>query len=382
MANNIYSGELGFNIIGFATANLGFGVALRNTALILKKQSIPFGILDIDPGGNRTGHDMSLQKYSLSANEKLPYVINLFFMNPPIIEMLFRDLPNLVTVKDKLNVGLCFWELPNLPPSWVPILNQMDLVLAPSLFIQRAMVASPLKTLVTHCPQALPAVPDAIKNRERWGMQKGRVIFVFSFDISSGVQKKNPLAVIEAFKLAFPNDEADLIVKINNRNIAPEAGLVVDQIKAITAAISTVRIIDEVMDYSDVLSLYASADVFVSLHRGEGLGLGLMECMALGKPVIATAWSGNMDFMTKENSCLVDYELIPVDPRTQYYQASDGVNQIWAEPDLFQAIDWMRRLAYSENLRKKIGAQAEESMANRISIVGLGKVYSDILNKI
>jgi glycosyltransferase involved in cell wall biosynthesis len=117
-------------------------------------------------------------------------------------------------------------------------------------------------------------------------------------------------------------------------------------------------VIDAPMDYRQVLTLYASCDVLVSLHRAEGLGLALLEGMTLGLPVIATGWSGNMDFMTSENSCPVGFSMVPVHSSTQpaYGRANSG-EQIWAEPDLGEAAEWMRRLAADPGLRASIGAK-------------------------
>ena len=105
-------------------------------------------------------------------------------------------------------------------------------------------------------------------------------------------------------------------------------------------------VVDEHLTYAEVLSLNASSDVYLSLHRAEGLGLNLLEAMSLGKPVVGTAWSGNTDFMTDENSCLVDYTLIPVVTDHPSYAADVvGEGQMWAEPDVESAARWLRRLA-------------------------------------
>jgi glycosyltransferase involved in cell wall biosynthesis len=178
--------------------------------------------------------------------------------------------------------------------------------------------------------------------------------------------------------LAFPKGGAELVFKINNRGVSAEAGVVADRIQAVAHQIAGVRVLDQAMDYSDVMSLYASADVFVSLHRAEGLGLSLMECMALGKPVIATAWSGNMDFMTEENSCLVPFTLVPLDAGTQYHSISQGVPQSWAEPDIEAAATWMARLAASPELRQNIGNRARTDMEVLREEVGGGKIFTEI----
>jgi glycosyltransferase involved in cell wall biosynthesis len=370
----------GFNLIGFATANFGTGVALRNTAAVLKRAGFPFCVLDIDPGGNRTGHDFSTQSHAVRAGEKLPYPVNLFHMNPPHLEGLFRDLPDLVQTRGRMNVCVPFWELPRLPLSWKAMLEAMDLVLAPSLFIKSAVDEVVTGTPCLYYKQAF-SLPEAVPDRERWGLPPGKTVFLFSFDISSGIQRKNPLAVMEAFQSAFPGGDAVLLVKINNPGLNAEAGMVVDRFKAMAAQVPGVRILDRSLDFTEVVSLYASADVFVSLHRGEGLGLGMMESMALGKPVIATGWSGNMDFMDEDNSCLVPYQLVPVAEGSQYQAISRGVDQVWAEPSVEAAAGWMARLAASPGLRLEIGMKAKNSLTRHLHDAFQAIIFREIQSR-
>lgn len=371
---------IGFNLIGFASANLGHGVALRNSAAILRATGHPFCVLDVDPGDNRTGHDLSLKDEFVPGGQPLPHAINLFHLNPPAIEALFRDLPGLVEVRGRLNVCVTFWELPRLPLVWIPVLETMDLILAPSRFIQSALEDSVRTTPILHYPQTI-SLPRATPDRARWGISPGKTVFLFSFDVSSGLQRKNPTGVMEAFRNAFPPGHAELILKVNNRGHGPVAALVVDRLKDAARLVPGIRILDESIPYADLMSLYASIDVLVSLHRGEGLGLSLMECMALGKPVIATGWSGNMDFTDGGNSCLVPYSLIPLEPGSQYHVLSQGVDQVWAEPSIPDAIAWMRRLDESPELRSEIGEKGRASVTRFVAEAGNGRVFEEAVSR-
>jgi glycosyltransferase involved in cell wall biosynthesis len=370
----------GFNLIGFASANLGHGVALRNTASVLRRSGHPFGVLDIDPGDNRTGKDMSLADHFLPAGKPLPHAINLFHLNPPAIEALVRDLPGLIETRGRFNACVSFWELPKLPLAWIQALETMDLILAPSRFIQSAIGDVVRTTPILHYPQFI-SLPRADSARARWGITPGKTAFLFSFDVSSGVQRKNPMAVMEAFRNAFPPGHAELILKVNNRDQGPAAALVVDRLKDAARLVPGIRILDESIPYGDVMSLYASIDVLVSLHRGEGLGLSLMECMALGKPVITTGWSGNMDFTDGENSCLVPYSLVPLEPGSQYHALSQGVDQVWAEPSVPDAVEWMRRLDASRELRLEIGERGRASITRFVEEAGKGRVFEEAVSR-
>jgi glycosyltransferase involved in cell wall biosynthesis len=156
-----------------------------------------------------------------------------------------------------------------------------------------------------------------------------------------------------------------LVIKINLSKRAGYRGEVQTllELKSAAASDRRIRIIEDHLSYADVLSLYASADVMVSLHRAEGLGLHLMEAMTLGRPVIATGWSGNIDFMTSENSCLVGYRLGRVHASHPAYAAELArPEQVWAEPDMDEATVWMRRLAGDPSLRTMLGERAAQSM--------------------
>jgi glycosyltransferase involved in cell wall biosynthesis len=140
------------------------------------------------------------------------------------------------------------------------------------------------------------------------------------------------------------------------------------------------HLIENALSYRDVLTLYASCDVFVSLHRSEGVGLALLEAMALGKPVIATAWSGNMTYMTATNSCPVTYRLVPVKTTLDVYaERVLGKHALWAEPDIDDAAAWMARLAADCSLRSSIGARAAESMARREQEAERGTFLDELL---
>jgi glycosyltransferase involved in cell wall biosynthesis len=119
-------------------------------------------------------------------------------------------------------------------------------------------------------------------------------------------------------------------------------------------------------------ALQRCADSYVSLHRAEGFGLGLAECMALGKPVIGTAWSGNLDFMTNANSCLVDYRLVPVGEGE--YQYAEGMQ--WAEADVDHAAACMKRLVDAPGFASSLGAQAGVDIRNRLSPSGAARAIA------
>jgi glycosyltransferase involved in cell wall biosynthesis len=202
-----------------------------------------------------------------------------------------------------------------------------------------------------------------------------------SFDMASDINRKNPMGAVEAFQHAFPSDDqVSLMIKVHNTHLDDSYPEHVDRLGEIASADRRILVMDEALSYADVLSLYNSCDVYVSLHRAEGLGLCLLEAMSLGKPVIATAWSGNMEFMTGDNSCLVRCSFVPVCGSTQaaYRQENIPPESRWAEPDVEQAARWMRRLAQDPELRRSIGTRAAADVGQRQSELGPDALLSAV----
>ena len=197
-----------------------------------------------------------------------------------------------------LNACVPFWELPHLPAEWVDVLDAMDVVLAPTRFVKAAcdeVLARPS----VHYPQAVFVPADVTPDRQRWGFGDEQCVFLLAFDLQSDLQRKNPHAAIEAFARAFGDDAGALLaIKLNTARLEASQGESLAALRATVSERANVVLIEEHLSYRDVLSLYASCDVMVSTHRSEGLGLHLMEAMSLGRAVMATGWSGNMDFMT------------------------------------------------------------------------------------
>jgi len=180
------------------------------------------------------------------------------------------------------------------------------------------------------------------------------------------VQRKNSFAAVVAFKRAFPDTSdlrANLVVKLNNvgdpNNVEMQhfLGLLHEE----CAGDPRIRVLTESLSYSDVLQLYASCDVVVSLHRSEGLGLAPLEAMRLGRPAIATAWSGNLTYMNYSNSCLVSYGFVTAGGDSHYTAKFLGRNGYWADPDLGEAALWMRSLVDTPELRASFAERAYAS---------------------
>ena len=374
----------GVNVIGHITGTMGLGVAARNTLTVLEANRQAFTAVDVEPW-RRQGTDSTFA-HLLTTPPTAPHPINLFHLNVQELINLLDTRPRWLDVVRHANAIVPFWELPRLPliPDWAGLLGAMDLVLAPSRFILESIERSTPEVRVVHYPQTVFLPADIAANRDAFGLPHEAVLFFMNIDVTSDLARKNPAAAMAAFRAAFTPQErvrgkrVFLVVKLGHTTSGyPWADA--SQLMAELAAMPNVIVIDRQLTYAEALSLNAACDVYVSLHRSEGLGLNLLEAMTLGRPVIATGWSGNMDFMTPDDSCLVGHELVPVQATHYAYRPEAiGPGQVWAEPCIEEASTWMRRLADDESLRRRLGAAAKAAMDVRRSQVLEGRVLADL----
>jgi glycosyltransferase involved in cell wall biosynthesis len=197
-------------------------------------------------------------------------------------------------------------------------------------------------------------------------------LFLSSFDVSSDPARKNPEAAIAAFLEAFPEGDgrAHLVIKAHNARLLPEAQERMAQLERLVAQHDHLHLFTERIAHEALPSFHASFDALISLHRSEGLGLILMEMMVQGKPVVATNWSGNLDFCTAENSVLVGFDLVPVEAVHPVYlhAIAEHPDLQWAEPRIDEAAAALRQLVEDPAWAARLGAQAREDMLGRVSI--------------
>ncbi len=258
-------------------------------------------------------------------------------------------------------IAVWYWELEEVPAEWVPRLGWPDEVWAPTAFVAaafRKVVPVPVRPMLPGV--GLPAVER--RPRAYFGLPDG-VLFLVTFDMGSVMARKNPLAALDAFRQAFPGGRpgVHLAVKVSRGDARPA------HLAALTAAIQATpnaTLIDRVLTREDTVALLAAADCYVSLHRSEGLGLGMAESMLLGKPVIATNYSGNLDFMTADTAYLVGYDRVAVgDDNPPYPPASH-----WADPHVGEAADYMRRVIDAPDEARALGARAQAHAAALLSL--------------
>ncbi len=356
----------GFNVIGHISGNLGLGVAARSVARAIVERGFPLAVHDLDDRGARGGRDATFDRFAVREVARLPYAVNLLVVGALTVRRLLEQHETLARHDGALNAAACFWELPTLPPRWLPHLDAMDIIVATSDFMRHAFQVALSGPTVIGGRLAVDLPDGVAPDRARFGLRADDVAFVTSFEPYSDPERKNTFGAIEAFRRGASNAPAARLV-INVNNAIAEDGSeqpVVARLRAHCADDPRIVVRTGALDYAGVLSLYASCDAYVSLHRAEGLGLGMAESMLLGKPVIATGWSGNLTFMNHRNACLVGYRLVAVQGSSSVYDREQLEDMtMWADPDLDDAAAWIRRLLADADLRRSIGAAATIDMA-------------------
>ena len=264
-------------------------------------------------------------------------------------------------------IGIWAWESPNtFRREHVPAFELFDEIWAPSAFA-RACIAriSPIPVL---CMPHAQALSHARPRRAEFGLANSDWVFICAFDGLSQLVRKNPLAVIAAFKAVFPLDDQERPVKllIKTRNLKP---LERAQLDAAIDNHPRISLIDAALDAATLQSLIASCDVLVSLHRAEGFGLLLSEAMALGVPVLASGWSGNLEFMDANNSILINTQPFELPADDGYFSAGTR----WQEPVFADVVERMRWLAEHPERAREIGELGRLSIAKRLSFEAIGE---------
>ena len=294
--------------------------------------------------------------------ESLPHPVNLYVLPAVNFETFFRANPEFLA-HERLHIANLWWEASRLPPRWIRPLSRFDGILAMSDFIAEVCRGSLPMTPTLRGDHPLD-LPDIIRsNRKEFDLPDGGVIFVASLDPNSDLERKNPGALVRAFRAAFPDTDQDVRLVIRLNNAGTDFGrYAVGHLQQLAEKDHRVRLLLEPMTYDEILSLYACCDIYLSFHRGEGLGLGMLESMALGKAVIATGWSGNMSFMNHSNSALLRYRLVPVSGNLPFFRPEViGQDAKWADPVLEDAVVWMRKLRNDTCFRQALGAKARVS---------------------
>ena len=348
------------NVAGYLSGTLGLGEAARLYVRGLDTAGVAVGTRTVDPAlpiGQRAAAQRTRTSVDFGARPELPDApFNLICVNPEELPRFVRQIgPDFL--EGRYTIGVWAWESDVVPRRWDATFDLVDEIWVYSRYIAENLSrVSPVPVLPIPPPVVVPepapepdlGLPDGFR-------------FMFMFDYFSTIARKNPVAVIEAFKRAFaPGEGPHLVIKTIHGSDRQA-----DHERVLFAAREhpDVHVVDRSLSSADKNGLLASCDCYVSLHRSEGWGLPLAECMTMAKPVIATAFSGNLDFMRPGNAYLVDYELTQVGGEVEIYPA-EGT---WAEPDVDHAARLMRAVVSDPDEARRRAEKGREDVLRQLA---------------
>jgi glycosyltransferase involved in cell wall biosynthesis/SAM-dependent methyltransferase len=345
----------GVNIAGYLMGEFGVAEAARASIKSMEAAGISHVLNIADTHVHRHEDHMFIE-----FSEKNPYRINLVHVNADQSHV-FAGWKGTGYFQEHYNIGYWFWELSQFPLKWRSSFDYYQEIWVASAFCQESIAkSSPVPVIKMTFPVMVDEI-HARPDRSAFGLPEDAFLFGFVFDYLSLAERKNPMGLIKAFQQAFENHEhALLVIKTINAEYAPEkVALLKDLSKGYN-----IRFIDGHISRQEMTGLIASFDSFVSLHRSEGFGIGMAQAMYLGKPVIATGYSGNMDFMNHNNSYLVRYQLEELEQDYGPYEKGN----VWADPDLDHAAELMQLVFTDRTGAQIIAARAEADIKKQMTV--------------
>jgi GT2 family glycosyltransferase/glycosyltransferase involved in cell wall biosynthesis len=363
----LQSRPYGVSLYGFLSTVSGVGASTRSFAQALEAAKIPYQGISIPSWEERDANRVlpNLQ----------PYRVNLLVQNPDMLPR-FVQAYGSDLLKGCYNIGYWAWELPSPRSDWYDLYRHVDEIWVGCDFVRdsfQALTKLPVKRMAL--------VVDGIEKkaiypREHFDLPRDVFVFGYIFDVASFFERKNPLCLVEAFKREFRNSR-DVLLYLKYFNSHHDQ----NNVRALEEAIgraANIRTYGGIMDENEIVSLQNSFDCLVSPHRGEGFGYNMAEAMYLGKPVIATGYSSNVDFMRDDNSYLIDYKLIPIPLTMGPYLRG----HLWADPSVDHLCQLMRTVFEDRQGREEKGRRAAQEIRRNYSAQAAGKRIVDRLEEI
>lgn len=370
----------GINVIGYLYDMHSLGVVMRAFVDNLMASGIPFSLFVIESGGAKIP-ESEREKYQAFVTNEVNYPVNLFVVNADQIENIHNIHPSIF--EGKYNIANWWWEFENGFGEYKSATKYLNKVIVCTEHVQKGIT----NTIDTKIPVVLFKYPYRVYNepllsveqvRKKYGLKAGDYLYFFNFDYNSSFDRKNPVAILRAFSDALPSQsDAKLVVKTSNlAQHKSEHDKFMKQAQQLGIQ-NRVVVIDAFLSKNEMISLINACDAYISLHHAEGLGMGMIEAMSLGKPVIATAYSGNMDFMNDKNSLLVPTKIVPT--KIDFPQYKNVT--MWGEPDIKKAAQDIKKLYINPAFGIKLGEIAKKDIAKQFDLMRFNQdIYDLMLN--
>jgi glycosyltransferase involved in cell wall biosynthesis len=351
----------GVNFYGPIGVVSGLGSASRGYLAALRAAAVPVSVVP--------AHEVFFHQTSVGSAERRQrprYPISLVQINADSVHR-FLHFHARSFARAQYKIGIWFWELPALHDEWWSELRHFDEIWVPSTFCQRAVQALTAKPVIVVPPTvSISEVPQpGARGKLRIGDDE--FVFLYVFDASSLVARKNPHCLVDAFEAAFPDHErVRLVLKPSHADSDPEFSRYLDALVERNARCVVLR---QTMGTHELAGLFHASDCYVSPHRTEGFGLTVAEAMALGMPVIATDYAATVDFVTEEVGFPLRYRLVEIDRDHGPY----AKGAIWAEPSREHLRELLRSVIANPREAAARGKRARERMLEDYSAAAVGR---------
>lgn len=346
--------NVGVNVIGYIDGEFGLGEAVRLNLKAMDSVGLPYVKIDY----------LKLKKGNVN-EDVFKYNINLIQLSLYDVSDFFAGFKT-TSFLNRYNILFLVWESEYVPEEIQKTLHLFHEIWTPSAYcreIFRQHFLGPIMT-IPH-PVEVELFP-LVKTDFLKVYDNEKYSFLFIFNFGSSIKRKNTLFLIQSFIESFPVEtDVELIIKCSNAKKYPkDYALIINEI----GGRSNIKIVDIDLEKNDLNHFINLCDCYVSLHHSEGFGLTLAEAMCLGKPTIATNYSGNLEFMNDKNSFLVDYVINSIqNPDVNFCD-----NTIWADPLLEDSVEKMRLVYNDRNLANEKAKKAQIDTQNKLSYKSIG----------
>ena len=343
----------GVRLVGYLAAELGLGEAGRALAASLACAGEEVAPVTEAATSNRQRHVEPAAGDPAGVPTGDALDLNIIAVNADRLPAVLDRLGGRFT-RGRHTIGMWAWELADFPDEFAGSAALVDEVWAISRHSADA-IAAKVDVPVHSVPPSVVERAVAPRSRVELGLPAG-FLFLFCFDFFSVAARKNPVGVVDAFRRAFtPGEGPRLVVKgINGDKVPVE----LERLRHAARGRPDIVVVDGYQEAADQRALMGACDAYVSLHRAEGFGYTMAEAMLAAKPVIATGYSGNLEFMDEQNSFLVGHAMTAVPPGSDPYP--EGA--MWAEPDIDEAADMMRLVVEDRARARSVGEQAQQDI--------------------
>lgn len=358
--------NFGINVSGHLTAESGTGQAARSLLDSIKTTDIPISEINFERNIYRKGDSSTRDVTTFN-----PYSINLVCINADQVDIFAQHVEK-DFFNNKYNIGYWLWELSEFPDEWIDSFKYFDEIWTSSSFAQEAI------SIKSNMPvQRIPLSVNpnrAIKyTKEDFGVNNTKFLYLYMFDYLSVVERKNPIAAINAYKgisKMVPNSVL-LIKTVNEKYSQIEANKIKSEAQGYN-----IKFIDKYLTREEVFGLLSTCDCYLSPHRSEGFGYSVFEAMYYKKPVIVTDYSGVSDYINVSNSYPVDYKIVKLDKNYGPYKKGS----YWANPN----IDTISKYMYEIYINKKESViksnKGYQTVKNELSNNKIGKIIENRIN--